>query len=35
MNINLKTIVVAAIDYQWIKGEKDMVMGYAKNISWN
>ena len=28
MNSPLKKIFVAAIDHQWIKGEKDMVMGY-------
>ena len=29
MNSALKTIVFAAIDDQWIKEGKDMVMGYA------
>ena len=29
MNRDLKKIVVADIDDQWIKGSKDMVMGYA------
>ena len=31
MNSALNKIVVAAIDNQWIKGAKDMVMGYANN----
>ena len=29
MNSALKKIAVAAIDKQWIKGGKDMVMGYT------
>ena len=30
MNIALKKIFIAAIDNQWIKGTKYMVMGYSK-----
>ena len=30
MNIDLNKIVVAAIDKQWTKWAKDMVMGYAR-----
>ena len=31
MSSALKNNFVAAIEEQWIKGAKDMVMGYAKN----
>ena len=31
MNNSLNKIVIAAIDNQWIKGAKYMVMGYANN----
>ena len=31
MNSAIKKIAIAAIRYQWIKGSKDMVMGYGNN----
>ena len=32
MEIYLKKIIIAAIYDQWIKGDKYIVMGYAKNL---